>query len=217
MTEYFDYDDQAVEYLKKKDRKLGEIIDRVGHVYRPVDSDVFSAVVHQIIGQQISTKALATIWKRMRDDLGEVDSETVLHAGIEKIQSYGTTYRKAGYIFSFAEKVRDGRFDPAALEEKTDREAIKELTALDGIGTWTAEMVMLFGMQRQDILSRGDLAIIRGMRMVYRHRKIDDERFETYRRRYSPYGSVASLYLWAVACGAIPGLTDPAAAGRSKK
>ena len=84
----------------------------------------------------------------------------------------------------------------------------QELSALDGIGIWTAEMLMLFSMQRPDILSFGDLAILRGMRMLYHHRKITRELFEKYRRRYSPYGSVASLYLWAIAGGAIEGMED---------
>ncbi len=75
-------------------------------------------------------------------------------------------------------------------------------------------MILLFGMHRQDVLSFGDLAILRGMRMVYRHRAITREFFERCRRRYSPCGSVASIYLWAVAGGAIKGLSDPAARAR---
>ena len=71
--------------------------------------------------------------------------------------------------------------------------------------------MLLFCLQRPDILSYDDLAIQRGMRMVYRHRKIDKKLFEKYRRRLSPCGSVASLYFWAVAGGAIPELTDPGA------
>jgi len=78
-------------------------------------------------------------------------------------------------------------------------------------------MLMLFCMQRPDIVSFGDLAIIRGMRMLYRHRKIDKEKFNRYRRRYSPYGSVASLYLWAISAGAIPELTDPAPKTKKEK
>jgi len=69
-------------------------------------------------------------------------------------------------------------------------------------------MLMLFSMQRPDILSFGDLAILRGMRMLYHHRKITRQLFKKYRRRYSPYGSVASLYLWAIAGGAIVGMKD---------
>ena len=76
------------------------------------------------------------------------------------------------------------------------------------IGIWSAEMLMLFSMQRPDILSYRDLAIQRGLRMVYHHRDITRNLFEKYRRRYSPYNSVASLYLWAVAGGAIEGMKD---------
>ena len=92
--------------------------------------------------------------------------------------------------------------------------SMEALTALPGVGVWTAEMILLFCLQRMDVFSYGDLGIRRGLRMLYRHRVIDRERFERYRRRFSPYGSVASLYLWAVSGGAIEGLTDPAAKER---
>ncbi|MGI5989590.1 MAG: DNA-3-methyladenine glycosylase family protein [Lachnospiraceae bacterium] len=210
MDSYFTYGDEAVRYLKSRDRKLAAVMDQIGHINRPADTDVFSSVVHQIIGQQISTKAQSTIWNRMLDDLGEVTAQSVLRAGTDKIQSYGTTFRKASYICDFAGKTEDGSFDLAVLGSLPDDEVIRRLTSLKGVGTWTAEMIMLFGMQRQDILSFNDLGILRGMRMVYRHRSIDRDRFERYRRRYSPYGSVASLYLWAVSGGAVPGLRDPA-------
>ena len=92
--------------------------------------------------------------------------------------------------------------------QKPDEEVIRELSALKGIGVWTAEMILLFCMQRPDVFSYDDLAIQRGLRMVYHHRKIDRKLFEKYRRRFSPYCSVASLYLWAAAGGAVPGLKD---------
>ena len=94
--------------------------------------------------------------------------------------------------------------------QKPDEEVIRELSALKGIGVWTAEMILLFCMQRPDVFSYDDLAIQRGLRMVYHHRKIDRKLFEKYRRRFSPYCSVASLYLWAVSGGAIPELRAPA-------
>ena len=84
----------------------------------------------------------------------------------------------------------------------------RELCSLKGIGVWTAEMILLFCMQRPDIFSFDDLVIQRGLRMVYHHRSIDRRLFEKYRRRFHPYCSVASLYLWAVAGGAIPGMKD---------
>lgn len=187
---------------------MGKVIERVGYIEREIDPDLFSAVLHHIVGQQISTKAQATIWKRMRDGLEEINAQQILKAGISKLQSFGITFRKAEYITDFAEKVQSGEFDLQSIYEKSDAEAMKALTSLKGIGVWTAEMILLFCMQRPDILSFDDLAIQRGLRMVYHHRKIDRKLFEKYRRRYHPYGSIASLYLWAVAGGALLDMKD---------
>lgn len=208
MSVYFAYGEAELDYLRKKDKRLAAVIDRVGHIDRAVDPDLFSSVIHHIIGQQISTKAQATIWQRMQDALGEVNAETVLAAGVPRLQSLGMTFRKAEYIADFAGKIHTGAFDLDTVEHMSDEDAIRELSALKGIGIWTAEMILLFCMQRPDIFSYDDLAIQRGLRMVYHHRSIDRKLFEKYRRRFSPYGSVASLYLWAVAGGAVPEMRD---------
>ena len=205
---YFAYGETELSYLRKKDKRLCAVIDRIGHVDRAVDPDLFSSVVHHIIGQQISTKAQATIWQRMRDVLGEVNAETILSAGVPALQALGMTFRKAEYITDFAEKVHTGAFDLKAVEHMRDEDAICALSSLKGVGVWTAEMILLFCLQRPDIFSFDDLAIRRGLRMIYHHREIDRERFEKYRRRFSPYCSVASLYLWAVSGGAIPEMKD---------
>lgn len=214
---YFEYGEIETSYLCQKDKRLAEVIEKIGHIKRPTDSDLFSSVVHHIIGQQISTKAQATIWQRMQDSLGDVNAETIISAGIPKLQSLGMTFRKAEYITDFAMKVHDGTFDLESIWEKTDEEAIQELRFLKGIGIWTAEMILLFCMQRPDIFSYDDLAIQRGLRMVYHHRKINRQLFEKYRRRFSPYCSVASLYLWAVAGGAIPEMKDYAPSKRKER
>ena len=190
---YFEYGENEITYLRNKDKKLSEVIDQIGMIEREVDTDLFSAVVHHIIGQQISTKAQATIWQRMKETLGAVNAVTIL---------------KAEYITDFARKVHEGVFDLETVAQMSDEAAIKELASLKGIGVWTAEMILLFCLQRPDIFSYDDLAIQRGLRMVYHHRKIDRKLFEKYRRRFSPYCSVASLYLWAVAGGAISGMRD---------
>ena len=205
---YFTYGEKELDFLRQKDKRLAEVIDRIGPVHRTVDTDLFSAVVHHIIGQQISTKAQATIWQRMRDALGTVTAETILFADPAQLQSLGMTFRKADYIRDFAGKVHSGEFDLDAVCHMSDEDAIRALSSLRGVGVWTAEMILLFCMQRPDVFSYDDLAIQRGLRMVYHHRRIDRKLFEKYRRRYSPYGSVASLYLWAVSGGAIPELKD---------
>ena len=92
---YFAYGETELSYLRKKDKRLCTVIDRIGHIDREVDTDLFSSVVHHIIGQQISTKAQATIWQRMQDALGTVNAETILAAGAADLQALGMTFRKA--------------------------------------------------------------------------------------------------------------------------
>ncbi len=207
--QYFPYGEKELTYLKTRDKKLGAYIDMIGWIPREVDSDLFDSVIHQIIGQQISTKAQETIYRRLHDILEEINADTILAADANTLQSVGLTYHKVEYMQDFARRVKNGEIDLDALKELSDEEVIRILSSLKGIGTWTAEMLMLFCMQRTDILSYDDLAIHRGLRMVYRHRNIDKRMFERYRKRYSPYGSIASFYLWAIATGAVPGLTDP--------
>ena len=214
---YFQYTTRETDYLSQKDKRLGEAIQKIGPIQREVDTDLFSSVVHHIIGQQISTKAQATIWQRMRETLGTVDAEHILAAGVSQLQGLGMTFRKAEYIADFSQKVQSGEFDLEGIGQKPDEEAIRELSNLKGIGVWTAEMILLFCMQRPDVFSYDDLAIQRGLRMLYHHRKIDRKLFEKYRRRFHPYCSVASLYLWAVAGGAIPEMKDYAPKNNRRK
>ena len=205
---YFKYGEKEISYLKNKDKKLAEVIEKVGLIERKTDSELFSALVHHIVGQQISTKAQATIWERMKKSLGAVTPETILNASVDEIRSFGISLRKVEYIKDFAEKVHTGEFDIEAAEKMEDDELIKYLTTLKGVGVWTAEMILLFCLQRPNVFSFDDLAIQRGLRMVYHHRKIDRKLFEKYKRWFTPYCSVASLYLWAVSNGAIPEMRD---------
>lgn len=207
---YLQYGQKEISYLAAKDKRLSRAIEQLGHIDREVDSDLLAAIVHHIIGQQISTAAQRTIWARLLKAVGTLSAEALLALGREKLQQLGITYRKADYILDFADKVHSGSFDLERIWTLEDEEAIQELTQLKGVGVWTAEMILIFCMQRPNVLSFGDLAILRGLRMLYRHREIDKTRFARYRKRYSPYGTVASLYLWAIASGAIPELTDPA-------
>lgn len=156
----------------------------------------------------LTGQAQATIRQRMQDALGTVNAN-VLAAGVSQLQSLGMTFRKAEYITDFAAKVQSGAFEIDAVAHMSDADAIRALSSLKGIGVWTAEMILLFCLQRPDIFSFDDLAILRGLRMLYRHKEIDRARFEAYRRRFSPCGSVASLYLWAIAGGALPERKGP--------
>jgi len=206
----FEYGDEEITFLAAKDKRLGAAMEQIGHIEREVTPDLFAALVKSIVGQQISTKAQRTIWGRMVSGIREITPESIAALPVEQLQSFGISFRKAGYIKNAADKILGGHLDIEALQHKADEEMCRELSALDGIGVWTAEMLMTFSMQRPDIISFGDLAIHRGLRMLYHHRKITRDLFDKYKRRYSPYATVASLYLWAIAGGAIPELRDRA-------
>ncbi|MTJ91865.1 MAG: DNA-3-methyladenine glycosylase 2 family protein [Desulfovibrio sp.] len=211
MPQYFAYGAKETDYLARKDKRLASVIERIGPIRREVRPDLFDALMHSIVGQQIATKAQQTIWGRLVQALGRVTPATVDGMETEALQRLGLSFRKVGYMKGAARKVLQGELDVETLRHMDDGSVSMALCKLDGVGVWTAEMLMLFSLQRPDVFSFGDLAIIRGLRMVYRHKVVSRERFEMYRRRFSPYGSVASLYLWAVAGGALPDLNDPAA------
>ena len=207
-TRYFEYGEKEKSWLISRDPALAAAMNEIGHIRRAVTPDIFSALVNAIVGQQISTKAQATIWKRMQEQLGPITPKNIEAIHTESLQSCGISMRKAVYIKSITEAVLDGSLNLARLPSLTDAEICAQLVQLKGIGVWTAEMIMIFSMQRPDILSWDDLAIQRGLRMLYRHRKITPTLFAKYKKRYSPHATTASLYLWAIAGGACADLKD---------
>ena len=209
---YFQYTQSAAKHLIKKDAALGRVIEEVGPIRREVMPNLFEALVNSIVGQQISSAALKTVYARLCDGCGgAVTPQAIFDLGVEALQKTGITYRKAQYLTNAAQEVLSGRLDLAALAALPDDEFCTALCRLPGVGQWTAEMLLIFSLQRQNVLSFGDLGIHRGMRMVYRHRVITPALFQKYQRRYAPYATLAGLYFWAVAGGALPGLVDPAA------
>ena len=115
---YFEYGEKELSYLRQKDKRLCKVIDRIGPIERTVDTDLFSSVVHHIIGQQISTKAQATIWQRMQDVLGVVNAETILAAGVPAAAGPGHDFPQGGVYHGFCRKsVHTGAFDLDAVQQ----------------------------------------------------------------------------------------------------
>jgi len=192
---YFEYGEREIDYLRKKDKKLGMIIDQVGIIKREVNLDLFSSLVESIISQQISGKAARTVRHKL-DELCGMECGKLHTLSLEEIQSCGMSMRKAEYIKNIAEATVNKSVDFDTLPDKSDPEIIEILTKIKGVGVWTVEMLLIFSLMRPDVVSYGDLAIRRGMMRLYGHKELPKERFLKYAKRYSPYGSVASLYLW---------------------
>lgn len=195
----FEYGQAEMDHLRRQDRKLGRVIDSLGMLRAETNPDLFAALVSSVIGQQISGKAAATVWERVVARFGEVTPSKLDRASLEDVQSCGMSFRKAGYVKGIAAACEQGGLDLEGLKHLPDREVVKALITLKGVGPWTAEMMLIFSLGRKDVVSWGDLAIRRGMMSLYGLDVLTREDFETIRRRYSPYGSMASLYIWEVA------------------
>jgi len=182
-------------------------IDKIGHISRQINPDTFSELIRAIIAQQISGIAAQTIWQRLTD-LTSITPTALTQLSADDLQGIGVSYRKAGYIQAIAWDILDNQLDLDELHTMGDDEIKQILTAFKGVGEWTAQMLMIFSLNRMNVLSHHDLAILRGLRMLYRHRKISPQLFAKYQRRFAPYNSVASLYLWEIAGGALGNFAD---------
>ena len=111
----FPYGETEIAYLRARDLKLGAAMDRIGPIHREVDPDLFSSVIHHIIGQQVSMAAQRTVWQRLQAAAGTLVPETVAAMPAEALQALGMTRRRARYILEFAWKAASGDFDLDAL------------------------------------------------------------------------------------------------------
>lgn len=191
-----DYGEREVSYLSKKDRKLGKLIESTGFLKCGVSEDLFDSLVGYIATQQISNRAAETVNMRIADKFGIVTPEKIAFLPDEEIKSVGISMRKAQYIKGLSEAVLSGKLDIEGLVMMPDEDVASHLTSIKGIGDWTAEMFLIFSLGRMNIVSYKDFAIRKGMTSLYGLKELEKGTFEKYRKRYSPYGTIASLYLW---------------------
>ena len=195
----FEYGRTELDHLRRKDRRLGRVIDSAGMIQAEMYPDLFTALVSSVVGQQISGKAAATVWNRVVERFGEITPSRLDRASLEEVQSCGMSFRKAEYVKGIVAACANGGLDLDGLRSLSDDEVVKALVSLKGIGPWTAEMMLIFSLGRKDVVSWGDLAIRRGMISLYGLESLDRQEFDRFREKYRPYGSVASLYIWELA------------------
>ncbi len=161
--------------------------------------DRFQALARIIVGQQVSTAAARTVWKRIEDEFGgSVAPIDLIAADAEaRLRGCGLSGRKATYMIGIAEAIESGVLRPYELDELSDGEVIEALVALKGIGQWSAEMFLIFDLGRPDVFSGGDLGLRRGIQIVY---ELDEpptpEEAVAIAASWSPHRTLASLYLW---------------------
>ena len=197
-TKFFAYGRKEVEYFAAADPVLGSAIVRLGRVEREVIPDLFAAMIYAIVGQLVSVRSAKTVWGRMQQNIGDITPENLSCVSDDAIQHCGMTMKKAVTISAVSKNIAQRRICLEDLWDLPDQEVIGHLTAIKGIGLWTAQMLLINCMERPDVVSWGDIAIRRGMEKLYGFPKLTKGQFEMCKNRYSPYGSVASIYLWKI-------------------
>jgi DNA-3-methyladenine glycosylase II len=199
---------KARKALAAADPTMAALIDRLGKLdiatrlrrrkeERP--SDAYGALLRAIVGQQLSTKAARTIYLRVLDLFGGTtpSPEQLLAASEEDLRGCGLSGRKTEYVRDLARHVLSGELELERLEELDDEQVIEEIVAVRGLGRWTAEMFLLFHLQRPDILSGGDLGIRKAIQVEYGLEEMPTPtRVIEIGEPWRPYRSLASLYLW---------------------
>ena len=200
---WFEITEQDKEALCRQAPEFGEILRRADLESFECKGDLFHALVQSIISQQLSVRVAAGILKRVEQLLGTVSAENRLSAETDALRGCGLSGRKIGYLRGIAEAALSGTVAFDTLAKRPGSEVIAELVKLKGVGVWTAEMLLIFALGRPDVLSFKDLGIRRGIMMLNHLDSLTESEFEVYRKRYSPYGTLASLCLWRIKDGGL--------------
>jgi DNA-3-methyladenine glycosylase II len=162
--------------------------------------DAYGALLRSIVGQQLSTKAAATIYGRMLELFGghPPTPKQLLEVDPDKIRAAGLSRPKIAYLRDLAQHVEEGTLELERLPDLPDEEVSAQLTAIKGLGQWTADMFLMFHLGRPDVLPVGDQGIKRAVMVEYRLRKLPDaKRLEKIAKPWRPYRTLACLYLWS--------------------
>jgi DNA-3-methyladenine glycosylase II len=196
---------RAVGTLRAADEVMARLIEEHGALVREDlkhegPHDAYGALLRSIVGQQLSTKAARTIYGRMLElfDGHAPTPQQLLAVDPDRIRAAGLSRPKINYLRDLARHVEDGELQLELLDDLPDDEVIEQLTAVKGIGEWSAHMFLMFHLGRPDVLPVGDQGIRRAVQVQYGLRKLPDpKRLERIARPWRPYRTLACLYLWS--------------------
>ena len=189
----------AICHLRRCDPVMKKTIRQVGPFTLKLRRDRFATLARSIVGQQVSGKAAAAIWKRVEALVAPagVSPISLSQPTSDELRSVGLSRQKASYLLDLCEKTNNGCIQLNRLGRLSDEEIIAELTQVKGIGRWTVEMLLMFSLGRLDVLPCDDLGIRSGIKHLY---DLDDlpKRAEciAIAEPWRPYASVASWYCW---------------------
>jgi DNA-3-methyladenine glycosylase II len=194
-------------HIASADKVMAELVERLGQLSiaerrrrrgRPA-GDPYGALLRSVISQQLSTKAAATIYGRVLELFdGDTPSPAeLLAADPEALRGAGLSGRKVEYLRDLAQHVEDGELELDRLDELSDEDVIAEITAVRGFGRWSAEMFLMFFLERPDVLPVDDLGIRRAVQVEYGLDELPGPtELERIAEPWRPYRTLACVYLW---------------------
>ena len=192
------YWNKAKKYLSKKDRVMKILIEKYKQKTLTTRKDIFFSLCKSIIGQQISVAAANSVFKKFQQACnGKINPKIVKKITVQKLKKCGLSRQKAKGIKELSIKFSNKSFNPNLIKNMTDEEAIVYLSTLRQIGRWSAEMILLFTFNRENIWPIQDIGLLRAISNNYKKKYLPPKNFVSFlRKRFSPYCSVATWYLW---------------------
>lgn len=193
--------EEAVNHFQKADPKIAELIKNLPPIERNPEPDFYYTLLRSVVGQQLSVKAAATIFNRFLELFpGKYPNpEEVLLLLDEQLRGVGLSGQKTSYVRAVAEFKKSGKLEPEVISHLEDEELIKHLTHIKGVGRWTAEMLLMFALERPDVFPADDLGIQNAMKKRYglttEKKELRKQMFEI-AETWKPYRTIASKYLW---------------------
>jgi len=191
----------ASRQLRKADPRLKPVIDSIGPCPLKPYRYRFALLLRSIVSQQISTSAARTIYNRLHDltGKGQPTAEKIMRLSHEQLRSVGLSTQKANYVHHLAEMVLEKQVRLHKMHQLSDEEVTAELVQVKGIGQWTAQMFLMFGLCRPDIFPHDDLGIQNGIQQIYELKsRPDKQTCIEIAERWQPYRTVASWYCWRI-------------------
>lgn len=196
---YFEISKKAKEHLDLQDPLVGRLIKKAGSLKREIVSDPFTALVQSIVFQQLAYAAANTIWKRLLDASKNMTPKSISEMSFESLRSCGLSGSKANYIQNIADAFISKSLTDDKLLNSSDKDVVDMLIEIKGIGQWTAEMFLIFCLMRENVFSYKDLGLRKGVMWLYGLKDEPSKQFcDSLVKRWSPYSSIVSLYLWEI-------------------
>ena len=196
---YFEVTKEIGDYLITKDPIFSKLINQFGYIKIELHMNLFESIIYNIVGQMLSKKASDTIYNRLKELLkNNITAKEILKHNREEYRECGLSYSKADYLIEFAKEYDSGKYNFNSIKDLSDEKVISYLRQIKGVGLWTAEMLALFSLGRENIFSYDDVALRNGIMKSKGFKSLSKKRFVSLKKKYSPYCSYASLYFYRI-------------------